>query len=322
MREYIATLGPACADGDVLARMLENGMTALRLNLSHGGLNAHPDWLAAFAAAKDRTGAHCGLLLDLQGPELRCGNRETLTLAEGAELCPAADLRLPTALCRALAAGDGLTLDDGKLLLRALPNGRCRVERGGLLPPRKSAALPGRTLPLPPLTEEDRANLALAARYGVTDVMLSFTRRAEDVEQVRAALRDAGAGGVRLIAKIEDESGLAAAAAIAAEADGLCIARGDLGNRLPLCEVPAVQKDLSALCRAAGTPFFVATQLLSSLETAQTPTRAEMNDIFNSALDGAAGFFLTGETAVGRDPANAVRWLRAAAEAATRYMER
>lgn len=319
MNEYIATLGPACARAETLAAMLENGMTALRLNLSHGGLDAHPDWLAAFSESRRMTGRACGLILDLQGPELRCGNPAPLTLEEGAAVDPERDLRLPAPLLAVLRPGLALLLDDGRLRLSVTPTHACAVERGGLLPPGKSVAAEGLELPLPALTAADLLNLRQAPARGVTAVLLSFTRGAQDVLQTRAALARAGAPQVKIIAKIENEDGVKQISLIAKEADAVCIARGDLGNRLPLWELPALQLRLGAACRAAGTPFYVATQLLASLEQNPTPTRAEMNDIFHSALAGASGFILTGETAIGADPANAVRYLRLAAEAARQY---
>lgn len=319
--QYIGTLGPACADEGMLSQMLEAGMTGLRLNLSHGGLRAHPDWLEAFGRARVQTGCPCGLILDLQGKELRAGNTRPMELKDKEFIVLGEELSVPRQLLSTLVPGDELSLDDGKLLLQVLSGARCTVVRGGTLPPRKSIALLGRKILLPPLTEEDFDNLQMAKDFGVTAVMQPFVEEPSDIVHLRTALKSIGIGDATILAKIESIDGVKQIGLLAKQADVVVIARGDLGNAQPLWHVPAFQKHIAAACRRLDRPFWVATQLLASLEQNALPTRAEMNDIFTSVLDGAKGLVLTGETAVGRDPAGAIRWLRYAAEAADAYQK-
>ena len=170
----------------------------------------------------------------------------------------------------------------------------------------------------PDLTEEDRRNLDWAARCGVTDVLQPFVRGAEDLAVLRGALAERGLERVRAMAKIENRQGMEKLDEIIGEADVICIARGDLGNSMPLWELPATQKHIAARCRAAGRSFFVVTQLLWSMEQRAVPTRAEVCDIYNAVLDGSDALMLTGETAVGCYPVQAMEYLVKTAGSALR----
>ena len=261
------------------------------------------------AEALHRAAARCGtkpaLLIDMQGPELRVGKLDKpLPLEEGGTL-PVDALRLPEAALRCLEAGQQILLDDGKILLECESASAARVLRGGLLHSRKSAALPGKELRLPALTEADLFNLALAEEYGVTGVMQPFVRSRADLEQLRAALPE----GLRLFAKIENLEGVAQLEELIGACDEIVIARGDLGNAVPLWELPPLQKRIAAACRRAGRPFMVVTQMLASMEHSAVPTRAEVSDVCNAVLDGAASVMVTGETAAGEYPVEVIRYL-------------
>ena len=314
MVQIYGTLGPACDHEETLARLFEAGMTGVRLNLSHIGLPGAAEQIELLHAAARRLGVTPQLLIDMQGPELRVGALPSpLELADGALVRLGADVPLPPAVLPHLLPGQEVLLDDGKLLLRvaeALPSGAlARVERGGVLQSRKSAALPGVDVHLPAMTDSDRENLRLARDYGVTGVMQPFVRGREDLEAVRRALDEAGAQDIRLFAKIENLDGVEKLEELIPAADEIVIARGDLGNAGPLWKLPALQKRIAAACRAAGQPFMVVTQMLASMEQSPVPTRAEVSDIFNAVLDGAASVMVTGETAVGRHPVEAMRYL-------------
>lgn len=315
--ELYGTLGPACGKADLLEQMLEAGMTGVRLNLSHATLRESLPLLEQLHLAARRRGVRPELLIDLQGPELRTGTEGLpLPLQEG-ETLPLKRLSLPEVLEAALEPEMELLLDDGRLCVRVLPEGRGRVLRGGILKPRKSVAASGLSLALPVLTEEDRTHLAQAEAYGVTGVMQSFVRSREDVETVKTALRGTG---LRLFAKLENQEGLRTLPEWIHLPDMLVIARGDLGNAVPLWELPAVQKRVSGLARKAGKPFLVVTQLLASMEQAAVPTRAEVSDIFNAVADGAAALMLTGETAAGRYPVEAMKMLCRTARSAEQFL--
>ena len=317
--DFYGTLGPACCRADILADMARCGMTGVRLNLSHRRLSQAETELEALDQARTLSGVPLRLLIDMQGPELRIGTlAEPMALEQGTAVQLAA-LALPQALRELLAPGQELLLDDGKLLVEVLDRDRAQVIRGGLLQSRKSVAAPGLSLRLPPMTADDREGIALAAAAGVTGLMQPFVRGREDLEAVRAALDAAGAASVRLMAKLESLDGLERLPELLAASDELVIARGDLGNAMPLWQLPGVQKRVARCCREAGRNFMVVTQMLASMEQRAVPTRAEVCDIFNAVLDGASSLMLTGETAVGRFPVQAMDYLVRTAREALAY---
>lgn len=294
----------------MLRQMTDAGMTGIRMNLSHGSLAEHADWLAMIRQTGIRE-----LLIDLQGPELRTGAlAEPLTLQIGDFFrLGRGGVSCPDTLTEAAGPGQKLLLDDGRILVQvdAVREGAlfCTVLRGGVLRSRKSIAAPGLAIDSPTLTAEDLENLRAAPECGVTGVMLPFVRGAEDLRTLRRALRETGGESIRIFAKIENLAGVNALPGFLPLADQIVIARGDLGNAMPLWELPACQKKLAAACRAAHVPFMVVTQLLDSMCERAVPTRAEVLDIYNAVLDGAASLMLTGETAAGHYPAQAMEYL-------------
>jgi pyruvate kinase len=251
---------------------------------------------------------------------------------------------VPASVLSALTPGQEMLLDDGKLLLKVTEISCCgndlpascphdkkrppvssasaEVLRGGTLRSRKSIALPGVRVDSPAMTETDRENLRFAKEYGVTAVMQPFVRSPEDLKTVRAALNETGCGDIRLFAKIENTDGIRMIENLIPEADEIVIARGDLGNAIPLWELIGVQKDIAAACRAAGVPFVVVSQMLASMEENPVPTRAEMSDIFNAVLDGASMVMLTGETAAGKHPAEAILYMARTVRCALEYRQK
>ena len=309
MIRIYGTLGPACDQAETLEEMLNLGMTGLRLNLSHVSLREAAGELRQLREAEARCGKQAELLIDMQGPELRIGKLSAPILLRAGETVDLDTLPFPQAVRDAIEPGQELLLDDGKLLLTALRGGKAHVNRGGVLQGRKSVALPGKTIRLPALTEEDRRNIAAAREVGVSALMQPFVRSREDLETVRAALNEAGCGHVRLLAKVESREGMEQLPELLGACDEIVIARGDLGNAMPLWELPSAQKRIAAACRAAGRDFMVVTQMLASMEQNPVPTRAEVSDIFNAVLDGAASVMVTGETAAGKWPVETIRYL-------------
>ena len=313
--ELYATLGASCGGRETLIAMFRAGMTAARLHLSHTALRGCAPLLDDFFAAAKEAGAAPRLVIDLRGPELRVGALpEPVALTEGEDiLLGGAGVPVPQSVLDAADPGDRLSLDDSAFLLEVISreNGalRCRVLRGGTLQSRKSLAVLGKEIDAPALAEADEADLRDAGRFGVTDVLQPFVRGAEDIRALRAALDRNGLSQVRVMAKLENRRGLERLDEIIAAADEICIARGDLGNAMPLWELPRIQKEIARRCRAAGKPFCVATQLLWSVRRRAVPTRAEVLDIYNAVLDGASGLMLTGETAVGKYPVEAMTYL-------------
>lgn len=334
--EIYGTIGPACCDTDTLVCLFEKGMTGVRINLSHSSLADAAGWIAQLHGAWKiyleshkpccRSAAGPKLLMDLRGPELRIGKLLlertlfpgdclTLTAEEENHLSDPAMLPVPMLIIRHLTAGQEILLDDGKILLTAEEcfSGniavKCRVIRGGVIKSCKSIALPGQELNPPTLTDSDYRNIADAKKYGITGVMLPFVRERGDLENLKAALRDAGAENIRIFAKIENECGMIRLPELLPECDEIVIARGDLGNAMPLWKLPAAQEQIAAVCRSKKHPFMVVTQLLASMERSPVPTRAEVSDIFRAVSQGAASVMLTGETAAGNYPVEAMEYL-------------
>lgn len=326
--QYYGTLGPACGRVKILEKMLEAGMTGVRLNMSHGNLDENGQWLQVLALAVENCRTEKPqVLIDLQGPELRLGKLSMEYDVEEDQLITIGigGLPVPQMLLDYAQVGDRILLDDGKLEFEVEslfdadgeknPNPlgvmamSARVVRGGTVKSGKSLAIVGKELPMPTLTENDKKNIGLAKEYGVTGVMQPFVRNKEDLQAVRAALKEAGAEDVKIFAKIENTQGVAALEELLPYCDHIVIARGDLGNAMPLWELPRVQKEIAEKCRKAGKPFMVVTQMLDSMHHRAVPTRAEVLDIFNAVLDGASSLMLTGETAAGMYPVESMEYL-------------
>lgn len=320
MTQIYGTFGPACVRQEILESMLKNGMTGIRLNLSHCDLSDVAEQIRAYHAAASSLGLQPQLVVDTQGPELRIGDvAAPIQLSDGEEITfEASGICFPPEVAAALECGQEVLLDDGKISLHVTDakKGSAVVNRGGMLQGRKSVKLPGKELPLPILTERDRKNIREAKQYGVTGLLQPFVHSGAELQALRKELTELEADHLQIFAKIETLDGADHLEDIIPHADVIVIARGDLGNDMPLWQLPSVQRRISEICRAAGKPFIVVTQMLASMEHAPIPTRAEVNDVFHAVLDGAWGVMLTGETAVGKYPAEAVRYLAKTAESA------
>lgn len=306
-----ATLGPSCADRDTLRAMFREGMAGMRLNLSHGTLEESKTWVETMHAAARAEGIVPDLIIDLQGPELRTGKLDApVVLKEDSTFTLGTTFSVPECVMPNLADGDEILLDDGSLLLRVedAKKGVCRVVRGGILASRKSLAVVGRELPAPALTGLDIENLRHAKDYGVTGMMQPFVRGKEDLEAVRKAMAETNTQDLKVFAKIENQTGLHKLGEIIPLADVVICARGDLGQAMPLWELPRAQAKIVAECAAAGRDFMISTQMLHSMQHSAVPTRAEVTDVYQAARSGASYLLLTGETAVGEYPVEAMHY--------------
>ena len=322
----VATLGPSTDCTGVVTAMLQAGLDVARINFSHGTADEHRHRIAEFRAAARAAGMTAGVLADLPGPKLRALIPGPLILTIGQEIRLAAspgavaDIE-PTEpeFLTHVRPGHRLLLDDGRLLLRAErhegPVLVAVVEAGGTLLPKKGLNLPDTDLPTAALTQRDRVALVVAAAAGVDWLALSFVSRPEAADEVRQAARSVGLEAP-VLAKIERPQAVERAAEIIAAFDGIMVARGDLGVEIPLEQVPAVQKRLIALARAAGKPVVTATEMLESMRTSPRPTRAETSDVANAIYDGTDAIMLSGETAVGDYPVEAVACMDRIAQAA------
>lgn len=336
--KYYGTLGPSCCDEQTLIRMLEAGMTGIRLNLSHKSLTESEAWIYAYQKAARATGKTPDLLVDLVGPEIRIGDvQEPIHLKEGEEIIVGkGGIPIPFYIEEKLEKGQILKLDDGKIELKVCrfrqiepANAHsdrkkviCRVQKGGILKSRKSLAVPGLNIQNPTLTAQDYQNLELAKQYGVTEVMLPFVRNKEDLCCLKDTLTKYHSEEIRIFAKIENMDGVEKLPELIPYCDEIVIARGDLGNAVPLSYLPVVQHQIADLCRTQNKPFMIVTQMLNSMITNPVPTRAEVNDIFHAVMDGASSVMLTGETAAGDYPVEAMRYLIETGEEALRYHEK
>ena len=320
--KIVATIGPASRDRSVLQRLAEAGMDVARLNFSHG---EHQDHLAVMKTVREiaaRLDQPLALLQDLSGPKIRTGKLaggQPVALRDGERIVITTDetiegteRRISTTydpLPRDVQPGDKILLDDGNLELRVVSTSEqevaCEILHGGTLRPNKGMNLPGVRLSTPALTEKDRRDLDFGIRQGVDYVALSFVRQAADVEEVKALVRSMGAT-TPVIAKIEKREAVDDLPQILDAADGVMVARGDLGVELSTEEVPTLQKRIIEMANGAGKVVITATQMLESMIEHARPTRAEASDVANAILDGTDGIMLSAETASGRFPVESV----------------
>jgi pyruvate kinase len=326
--KIVATIGPASDSPEVLERLIRAGMNVARLNFSHGAFDDHAGRIARIRAAQRAAGRRVAIMADLPGPkmrvgtiapepiELRPGGTFTLTAQEiegSASRVSVSFARLP----HVVKPGDRLFLNDGLVQLNVDgvegDDVRCHVVVGGELRSRKGLNLPGIDLGISAFTDHDRACLAFALEHGVDAVSQSFVEGAADIRAVRSA---AAALGRRpfVIAKIERAGALDHYDEILAEADGIMVARGDLGVEVPIERIALTQKSLIARANLAGKPVITATQMLESMVASRIPTRAEATDVANAILDGTDAVMLSAESAAGRFPEEAVAMLSKIAE--------
>ncbi len=307
--------------------MLDLGMTGVRLNLSHTTLIKSEAIIEELQKAAQIVGIRPDLIIDMQGPELRVGTMKGPThMIEGKNILldQPGGLPLPKEIRERIAPGQELWMDDGKIRVEVFTaRGRLRgkVLQGGVLNGRKSVAIPGVDICLPPLTESDIENLRIAKDFGVTGVMQPFVRSREDLETVRTQLIQCGCADLRIYAKIENQLGIDKVPELLPACDEIVIARGDLGNAIPLWQLPRIQKQIAEDCRKANKPFMVVTQMLASMEHSPVPTRAEVSDVFNAVMDGASSVMVTGETASGEYPAEVIRYLVNTVREAEKYKQ-
>jgi pyruvate kinase len=325
--KIVATIGPASAGREVLARLIEAGVDGARLNFSHGTHADHGESASRIRAAQSAAGRPLALIADLQGPKIRIGELDepmdlrvdqTVVVA-GEDSARDGDLPVaPAVFGAALEPDRDILVDDGLVRLRVerVESGRalCRVIVGGVVKPHKGVNFPGVPLPVPSLTEKDVVDLDFALGLGVDYVAQSFVRSRADVAALRARLEKAGSEAW-VIAKIELQEAVAALPDILDEADAVMIARGDLGVEVGPAEVPLLQKHIILSALERGKPAITATQMLESMITRPEPTRAEASDVANAILDGTSAVMLSAETAVGEYPVEAVETMAEIARA-------
>ncbi|MBC15780.1 Pyruvate kinase [Pseudodesulfovibrio profundus] len=335
--KIIATLGPGTDSYEAVKELVESGAKIFRLNFSHGGREFFEKMVVIIRRLEKETGLTLTILQDLSGPKIRTcdvglgaievskGTEVLLGVpdkAEGVEE-PFICLDIPE-LFEGVKVGDPVALSDGMIRFRVKKIEdefliRLEAINSGMCPPRKGITFPGTKTPLAPLTEKDKADLAIGMEIGVDVVAMSFVQKPEDICNLRAEMIQYGRR-IPIIAKLERIAALESLDAIIAEADGIMVARGDLGLELDLAELPVAQKRIIKACNAAGKPVIVATQMLLSMVNSPMATRAETTDVANAILDGADCVMLSEETAIGRYPGDTVRFMRKIAYEIERFM--
>ena len=325
--KIVCTLGPSTDREGVLREMIQAGMNVARFNFSHGTHAEHKVRLDALKALREELDAPVAAMLDTKGPEVRlkdfaggrvhltAGQEFTLTTVQvegDAHRCSITYGELPGDV----KAGDTILLDDGLVRLTVLETSgteiRCRVENDGDMKNHKGVNVPGVRLNMPYMSQQDRDDLLFGAEQGFDYVAASFVRSAADVRELRHVLDKAGSR-MRIIAKIENQEGVSNLPEILDAADGIMVARGDMGVEIDFAEIPLIQKNMIARCVACGKPVITATQMLDSMMENPRPTRAEITDVANAIYDGTSAIMLSGETAAGRYPVESVKTMDAIA---------
>jgi len=329
--KIVCTIGPASESLEMLTTLIRNGLDVARLNFSHGTYEEHAARIKNIRAAAEIVGKNVAILLDIKGPKIRTGlvkdgavelhnDAKIILTTEQIELGDEHRISISyEGLPEDVHPGSILRIDDGLIGLvveEVVGNDiHCRVTNGGILKNRKGINAPGVVLRIESVTEKDIADIRFGVREGVDFIAASFVRKASDVLDVRRILEEENAD-LPIISKIETQEGLDMIDEILEVTDGLMVARGDLGVEIPTEEVPLAQKMLIAKCNQLGKPVITATQMLDSMERNPRPTRAEASDVANAIFDGTDAIMLSGETAAGKYPAEAVQTMARIAERA------
>ena len=321
--KIVATLGPATSDRKILKRMILEGVDVFRVNFSHANYEDVKETVATIRSLGNELETTIAILGDLQGPKLRVGMmKEEVVVEPGDQIsfCTGDEFEGTSKKVymnynnfpKDVKKGERVLLDDGKLMFEVLEtNGldevKTKVIQGGPLRSKKGVNLPNTNISLPALTLKDKEDAIFAISLEVDWIALSFVRHAEDLKELQALIEANSEHKIPIIAKIEKPEAVANIDKIVAYCDGLMVARGDLGVEVPAEEVPLIQKELVLTAKRARIPVIIATQMMETMITSLTPTRAEVNDVANSVMDGADAVMLSGETSVGKYPVEVIK---------------
>ena len=329
--KIVCTIGPASEDRETLGKMIDAGMDVCRLNFSHGTHEDHKQKIDTIKEVRSQKGAPIAILLDTRGPEIRTGDFEeknirleagqnfTITMDDivgNRERCTVTYKEL----VNDLSIGDRILIDDGliELLVKGLTEKDiiCEVINSGIINNKKGINLPGVKINLPAITAKDESDIIFGIKNDVDYIAASFVRKAKDVIEIKELLENNGGQRIKIIAKIENQEGVDNIAEILDVADGIMIARGDLGVEVPMEQMPIFQKELIDACNKISKPVIIATQMLDSMTRNPRPTRAEVTDVANAIFDGTDAIMLSGETAAGNYPVKTVETMNRIAYAA------
>ena len=326
MTKVVCTIGPKSESKEMLTKLVESGMNVMRLNFSHGDFEEHGGRIKNIREVMKETGKYVAIMLDTKGPEIRTGklvNDEDVLLKAGNKIVITTDYSFVgnadkisvsyPGITKDLKAGNTILLDDGLIGLTVdkIEGDEifCTINNTGELGGTKGVNLPGVSVGLPALAEKDIADLKFGCEQGVDYIAASFIRKASDVAEVRKVLDENGGHNIKIMSKIENQEGIDNFDEILELSDAIMVARGDLGVEVPAEEVPFMQKMMIRKCNAAGKPVVTATQMLDSMIRNPRPTRAEAGDVANAILDGTDAVMLSGESAKGKYPVEAVKMM-------------
>jgi len=327
--KIVATLGPACETKEILQEMIHSGVNVFRINFSHADHEGVKNKIDIIRELNDELGFHVAILADLQGPKLRVGKMEKgVVLKKGDTFTFTTQKVIGNAqqaymtyqkFPKDVHTGEKILVDDGKLLFNVVSTNNkdtviTQVVRGGKLKSKKGVNLPNTQISLPALTKKDKIDVKFAVQQEVDWIALSFVRTADDVQLLRDFIDNLSSYKIPIIAKIEKPEALVNIAEIIQVADALMVARGDLGVEIPMEKVPLIQKKLVRDAKKAHKPVIIATQMMETMITSQVPTRAEVNDVANSIMDGTDAVMLSGETSVGEYPVEVIQQMRSIIE--------
>ena len=334
--KIICTIGPACENEETLAKMCEAGMNVARLNFSHGTHEEHLQKIALVKKVREDLNLPIAIMLDTKGPEyrIRTFRDHKVTLEEGAEFIfttedvEGDETRVSVNyehLCEELNIGDRILVNNGLVICEVKEirgnDAVCTVIAGGVLSDRKSMNFPNKVMKGEYISEQDRSDILFGIENDVDFVAASFVSTKQDVADLRKLLDENGGQQINIIAKIENRAGVDNIDEICEIADGIMVARGDLGVEIPFVEVPAIQKFLIQKCRMLGKRVITATEMLESMINNPRPTRAEISDVANAVYDGSSAVMLSGETAAGKHPVDAVRNMAEIAEYTEKHID-
>lgn len=319
--KIVCTLGPASSSEEVIGKMLSAGMNVARFNFSHGTHEYHKDLMDTFKRVRDRMKVPAAIMLDTKGPEIRVGEMG----GGSAELKKGSEFILSTETCvgdstrvsisyadlpKEISAGQRVLMDDGKIILEVISceekEIRCKVLEGGVLKTRKSINVPNVHLNMPYISDRDEADILFGIEMGVDFIAASFVRNADDIIKLRKFVDFHGGHNIRIISKIENMEGVVNFDAILRHSDGIMVARGDMGVEVEFERLPGLQKKFIRKCYLSGKMVITATQMLESMITNYSPTRAEITDVANAVFDGTSAVMLSGETTIGANPVRVV----------------
>lgn len=319
--KIVTTIGPASSSVEMIKKLLDAGANVTRVNFSHGEQETHLETIGNVRQAAKEIGKTVGILADIKGPKIRAGEFEQDTpLKAGDTIRIQKETIVGTkeafstsypGLIDDASIGDRVILDDGNIIMTVVDKNsealECRIENDSVIKSRKGVGLPGRTVNIPFMSDKDRSDIAFAAKNGVDFIAASFVRNKEDIAEIREILASVGKENLPIISKIETKMAIDNLAEIIEHSDGIMVARGDLGIDLEFHQVPLVQKKIIHECNKVGKPVITATQMLESMIHNPRPTRAEASDVANAILDGTDAIMLSGESAVGDYPVEAVK---------------